>query len=129
MKLRCNLAVICYFKYHLIVISLLVLTHSFVLSASKKAKYTVNTIQLEPKDKLLLYTDGVTEAMNVNNELFGETRFKDIIEKCDLPLVEMLNFIHEKLNTYSLGVVQNDDITMLLLEYKPELYSDDKKSC
>ena len=41
----------------------------------------------------------------------------------------MLNFIHEKLNTYSLGAVQNDDITMLLLEYKPELYSDDKKSC
>ena len=40
----------------------------------------------------------------------------------------MLNFIHEKLNTYSLGAVQNDDITMLLLEYKPELYSDDKKS-
>ena len=91
--------------------------HSLVLSASPKAKYTAVPVQLQPGDKLFLYTDGVTEAMNLQNELFGEKRFMETVVSAEGSLPEILDFIRSKTAEFAGEAPQNDDITMLIMEY------------
>lgn len=91
--------------------------HSLVLSASPKAKYTAIQVQLQPGDKLFLYTDGVTEAMNSRNELFGEQRLMESVVASEGSLPEVLDFIRRKTSEFAGDAIQNDDITLLIMEY------------
>jgi sigma-B regulation protein RsbU (phosphoserine phosphatase) len=66
----------------------------------------------------LLYTDGVTEAMNNKGALFGEERLLEAArEYSDLPLKEFTIKIKRKIDKFAEGVPQADDITMLALRY------------
>lgn len=80
--------------------------------------YQSRKITLQKGDTLLLYTDGVTEAVNKELELFSEHRLEDALAALkDKTIEEMVGGIVEKAKDFSQGVPQADDMTMLILRY------------
>ncbi len=96
---------------------LLRIKHSIALGVSKKAKYTAVPLRLLPKDRLLLYTDGVTEAMSSTHEQFGEARLLNFLNHLPATNEELLTYIRHELNIFANGTPQSDDITLLSLDY------------
>ena len=91
----------------------------FVLAGMEGVRYRENTLQLEPGDRLYLYTDGVTEATNSREELFGDERLQNALnEYMDLPVEQFLPKIKECIDAFVGDADQFDDITMLALDYQ-----------
>jgi len=88
------------------------------LGTFETATYRKETIVLEPRDELLLYTDGVNEAFNVDGEEYGNQRLESFLETHYSMRPHMLiDSLSADLRTWSKGAEQSDDITMLCLEY------------
>ncbi len=82
-----------------------------------------DTIQLAEDDVLILYTDGITEAMNERRELFGEERLQKVIrEKGHLSIEEFTEALKNEIYSFTEGFNQNDDITLVAIkeESSPE---------
>lgn len=79
--------------------------------------YESEEIKLEKNDFIILYTDGITEAMNTKNEEFGDDNLIDICQK-NTSRLQLLDSIIEKVKLFSYGSSQYDDITMLALVRK-----------
>ncbi|MBE6392682.1 MAG: hypothetical protein E7044_01300 [Lentisphaerae bacterium] len=92
--------------------------HSLVLSASRKARYTAVDLQLKKNDQIILYTDGVTEAMNCSKQLFGEERFLKTLSGSIVTPMETVHLIRAEVSEFAGSTPQNDDITLLVMEYK-----------
>ena len=92
--------------------------HSLVLSASRKARYTAVDLQLKKNDKIILYTDGVTEAMNCSKQLFGEEQLLKTLSSNNTSPEETVHLIRSEVAAFAGSEPQNDDITLLVLEYK-----------
>ncbi len=91
--------------------------HGPVIGAVEYFKYKESKIVLKKRDKLILYTDGITEATNLNGEYYGETRLANIIcSNASLTSEPLLKSILEDLKSFSAVEEQNDDITLLGLE-------------
>lgn len=74
-------------------------------------------IRLHPDDILVLYTDGITEAMNPQRELYGDERFLAAIRKYgDLDVVEFVKSIKSDILAFTGGFEQNDDITLVAIK-------------
>ncbi|MBN1436175.1 MAG: SpoIIE family protein phosphatase [Sedimentisphaerales bacterium] len=76
--------------------------------------FSVDQTQLEPGDTLLMYTDGVTEAMGHRQELYGEERLLQAFRR--LNRLDMQNLVHSiraDVSAFVEGAPQNDDVTML----------------
>ncbi len=92
-------------------------THGTPLGISDE-KYGADSIILAPGDKLVLYTDGVTEAVNTKDELFGEERLeKFLARKHAASVKDVVGSLVGELLIYSNGAEQADDITALVLEF------------
>lgn len=91
---------------------------NFVLGPMSDIDYIQNDIRLKKGDKIFLYTDGITEAINVKKEFFGEKNLIKILNNSDLPIRDLLVKIKEECDEFSKNLEQFDDITMLILEYK-----------
>ncbi len=91
--------------------------HSIVLGVTTKKTYTGVSIELQPGDRLFLYTDGVTEAKNSNNELFGDARLREALDSMRGTPSELINELKTTLERFAAGEPQSDDITMLILDY------------
>ena len=93
-----------------------------VLGVSKKFKYREYCLTLSPGDKLFLYTDGVTEAMNSQRELYNESRLKSALDKVSdkSSAKEMLSTVYENVKLHVGEAEQSDDMTMLGLVYKKD---------
>jgi sigma-B regulation protein RsbU (phosphoserine phosphatase) len=90
----------------------------FVLGGLENIKYEELETKLQHGDKLFLYTDGITEAMNKEEELFGELKLQQIInERGTESLKETCDYIHRRIKTFVKDQEQQDDITMLILQY------------
>lgn len=87
---------------------------NFIMAGLSSAKYIRHEITLNPGDKIFLYTDGVTEAENINHELYGEDRLiKKLNEiKSDNP-TSLCNEVLSDVKKYAGEAPQSDDITML----------------
>lgn len=73
---------------------------------------------LKCNDIIFLYTDGVTEAMNINNELFSEERLKNILVKYKNESIEQIvQKVRAEVAAFANGAEQSDDITILALKY------------
>ena len=73
---------------------------------------------LNPGDKFYLYTDGVTEAFNDKEEMFGDGRLVETLNQyADIAgePEQLLDNIYEELHTFANGAEQSDDITMVYL--------------
>jgi len=91
----------------------------FVLAGMAGMNYKENEVMLNPGDELFLYTDGVTEAMNNEENLFSEARLFEAANKyLDLPPNEFCGSVKREIDTYAEGAEQADDITMLALKYR-----------
>ena len=78
--------------------------------------YPQSTINLSPGDTLVLYTDGVTEAMNADQEEFGMHRFQDVFKGAPPKDSQEANrAIFEAVHAFAGDTVQSDDITCLTL--------------
>ena len=72
----------------------------------------------KPGDEFVLYTDGVTEAMNMDEELYGESRLEEALKsKPHLHPRQMTEFVRKEVADFVNGAEQSDDITILSLEY------------
>ena len=75
--------------------------------------------ELNINDILILYTDGVTESQNANDEDFGEERFRKIIaDNCDSELSDLSRKIFNEVSLFSQDKEQHDDITLVLFKWK-----------
>ena len=65
----------------------------------------------------MLYTDGVTEAMNAAGEEYGRDRLVTAVRECrDQPAREMVDFLHRDLMTWTEGKGANDDVTYFVIK-------------
>ncbi len=97
----------------------------FVLAGMEGVRYQCGTLQLEAGDKIFQYTDGVTEATNKRNELYGMGRLGEILCKhASLPPSELLAKIKSDIDVFVGDAPQFDDITMLCLEYRAPMKGD-----
>ena len=92
---------------------------SFPVGLIPEADYTAATINLQPSDTLILFTDGVTEAMDPGHQLFGDTRLREVLAgQHDMPLEDLQKTILNSVETFTRGASQTDDITVLLVRYR-----------
>ena len=95
------------------------------LGAFDTAKFKRKTLLLEPGDQLILYTDGVNEAFNVNEEEYGNDRLEGFLAAhAELGPRELVGELRADVAEWAKGAEQSDDITMLCLEFgvAPEVY-------
>jgi sigma-B regulation protein RsbU (phosphoserine phosphatase) len=94
----------------------------FVLAGMEGMKYRAGSMMLEPGDKIFQYTDGVTEATNTSNELYGMERLGIILNKVkDKTPQQILPAVKQDVDAFVGEADQFDDITMLCLEYKERM--------
>jgi len=92
-------------------------TPHFFLAWNKDTQYAEEEIILNSGDILYLYTDGVTEALNKDNELFSEQRLLEAFNKYgDYQPKELLHAIKQEIDSFAEDTEQADDITMLVLK-------------
>jgi sigma-B regulation protein RsbU (phosphoserine phosphatase) len=81
-------------------------------------EFAIAEARLEPGDKLVVYTDGVTEAQNLAGEFFGKRRLKAIVaEHAAHSCAALHDAIQQGVAAYTEGAPQGDDITVLVVEY------------
>ena len=92
---------------------------SFPVGLVPEAEFATATLQLEPNDTLFLFSDGVTEAMDPDEQLYGVPRLVEVLQgKTDLPLDEIQKTVLESVENFARGARQADDVTMLVVRYR-----------
>ena len=101
--------------------------HGFVIGGMEGVRYKEYEIQLEPGARLFVYTDGVPEATNPEQALFGTDRMLSALnEHPDAAPMEVLKNMRSAVDAFVREAEQFDDLTMLCLEYKgPEAKGSD----
>jgi sigma-B regulation protein RsbU (phosphoserine phosphatase) len=91
----------------------------FMVGAFEEEVYVEKTLQLEHGDTLVMFTDGVTEAMDSTNRLFGTDRLNNILSGvADKSSQEIVEAIKAGITDFVEDAEQNDDITLLVLKRK-----------
>ncbi len=91
----------------------------FVLAGLEQTVYTQREIVLQPGDMVFLYTDGVTEANNTREEMYGEDRLLSVLnENRDKAPEQLTNIVWDDVRTHQGDAKQFDDITMLAFCYR-----------
>lgn len=90
--------------------------------SKKKSVGSYNEFEMEIRkgDVLILYTDGIIEAMNTNSEIFGEQRLLELIDlyvSDEKDAKEISSYIRRQVLSFSNNVTQDDDITLLIIKY------------
>ena len=89
-----------------------------ILGIMSGAEYTTGTIDLEPGDAVFMYTDGVTEAMNLEGELLGEEELEEILaEVTNQGASQVVRYVIKELYEHVGDAPQSDDITCMALKY------------
>jgi len=89
------------------------------LGALRSFKYVVEKVVLQPGDVVLLFTDGVTEAANRNEELFGAQRLREVVDRCGASdPAFIVTEIVDAVDRFSEGLPQSDDIAMVCVQYR-----------
>jgi len=92
--------------------------HFLAVAAMEGVKYQEHTVQLKPGDLLYLYTDGVPEATNANNELFGSDRMLEALNKKKPDDVKVAaDTMRDAVDDFVKEAPQFDDMTMLCIRY------------
>ena len=90
---------------------------NLVLAGMDMIRYGKHEIQLQPGAQIFLYTDGVTEAANIQNELYGEDRLEQVLNgACGTPQ-ELCSKVADDIDAFVQDAEQSDDITMLCVQW------------
>ena len=102
-------------------VEMLKMRHGFVLGGMEGIQYRTEKTILNPGEKILLYTDGVTEAVNMELQLYGDDRLKTELEETKkFDIKTIVSEVSHSIDEFAAGAMQADDITMLIVEYKGE---------
>ncbi len=83
----------------------------------ENSAYKEETISFKPGDVLVIYSDGITEAMNEEEEQFGEEGLEPVIrEHIDLPAEDLIDKIVEAARAFAGDQPQMDDMTLLVIK-------------
>jgi serine phosphatase RsbU (regulator of sigma subunit) len=89
---------------------------TFPLGILDDADYQETRLNLSPGDKVVFYTDGIVEAMNKKEEIYGFQRLMDVVQEAgSMNADQLLQEIIEKVNTFTGGAAQHDDLTVIVL--------------
>ena len=92
--------------------------HNPPVATMKKMKFKDHEFELNPGDSLFVYTDGVAEANNAQNELFGTERMLDALNRDpDATCEQVLKNVMSGIDEFVAGAEQFDDITMMSFKY------------
>lgn len=92
---------------------------ALMIGAMEGVVYRCERLRLEPGDRLFLYTDGVTEAMNSRDELFSSERLEQELARAGgKGLRESVATVMEAVRRFSGEAPQSDDITMMMVHYR-----------
>ncbi len=93
--------------------------HGFPLKLMANDNYDEDEIEIEPSDKLILFTDGLVEHRNPQGELFSTERFESLVLKYHhLPAQEFVNALVEEIRNFHPEEPFMDDVTIFVLERK-----------
>lgn len=99
----------------------------FVLAGMEGIRYKSGSITLGVGDKVFQYTDGVTEATDVQNKLYGMERLSTVLNQVrDKKPDEILPAVKNDIDAFVGTAPQFDDITMLCLEYKAKMITEEE---
>ena len=91
---------------------------NLMLAGMEGISYTKHSITLQKSDRLFIYTDGITEATNSNEELYGDERLLNLMKKIHRSSSkEILEQVRRDIDSFVQGAPQFDDITMLEMAY------------
>lgn len=92
-------------------------TGGVVLSIMESFPYDEETVGLAPGDMLVIYSDGIPEAMNANQEMYSDKKLgQSLQEKQHLPSAEIIDTIFEEVRTHAGNFPQSDDMTMIVVK-------------
>ncbi|MPM62266.1 hypothetical protein SDC9_109132 [bioreactor metagenome] len=92
----------------------------FVLAGWEDFDYQTEAVTLNEGDRLVFYTDGVTEALNPREELFGDDRLLETVnrpEAARMPLEALVQLVRDEVERFADGAQQADDITLMALSF------------
>ena len=93
-------------------------TGGIVIGFQPDFQYRQEEIPFNKGDILLMYTDGITEAMNASGEEFGEERLLDLLKKNrEKSILDIRETIIKKVQEFSIKRVREDDMTLLVCKY------------
>lgn len=93
----------------------------FILAGMEGIRYRIGELTLYPGDRLFLYTDGVPEATNAQNKLYGEAQLLEFMNRnAEMEATALLPALKAHIDEFVGEAPQFDDITMLMLDYKPK---------
>jgi sigma-B regulation protein RsbU (phosphoserine phosphatase) len=88
-----------------------------VVGLFKPARYSQSSLKLQPGDVWLLYTDGISEAMNSADEEWGEERMMEAVRACRCrPAAEMVEHLISAAGAFVAGAPQHDDMTVMVIK-------------
>jgi len=92
--------------------------HGPVVAIMPGEEYGQSTLHMKPGDVLLVFTDGVTEAMDTDKNLYGDEHLFDVLQAVpDSGAQAVVNCVNESVAAFAAGAEQADDITMLAVQY------------
>src|SRR5262249_12223497 len=92
---------------------------SYPVGLVPEAEYTAVCLKLEPGDTMVLFSDGVTEAMDPAEQLFGVQRLRDVLNgQGQTALEDLQQSVLQAVETFARGASQADDLTLLLVRYR-----------
>ncbi len=94
-------------------------TGSMLLGAFEDVKYQTQQTKLGPGDVVVTFSDGVTEAVNAANQMFGDMRLEQLVkDSIGLSAKEIKDRIEQEVLTFTRGLPQGDDITLIALKMR-----------
>ncbi len=89
---------------------------TFPLGILDEANYEETRLQLEPGDKVVFYTDGIVEAMNEQEEMYGFERLLEVVKQASTADADVLHKeILDRVNVFAGGAIQHDDLTVIVV--------------
>lgn len=94
------------------------MTDGPILGCLENITYHSKKLQMIPGDLLFLFTDGVTEAFNIHDQLYGEDRLENHLQAhLSHPIEDIVKESIQDVTEFSSGIPQSDDITLLAIKY------------
>ena len=102
---------------------------NFILAGMDMTRYKKQELSLERGDELFLYTDGVTEAANTENVLYGEERLHRVLARGEDDPTKICQAVHADVKAFTDGAEQSDDITMLCVSWNEKEKTERFSAC
>ncbi len=89
-----------------------------VAGVMEDMEYSTKTMRMEPGDSLFIYTDGVTEAMDGDRNMYSDPRLLELLGTLGaVPAQELVTAVDVSIKAFTGGAEQSDDITMLAMQF------------